>query len=69
VVPGTLTTYPVARTPDLISAAADGPAIWVDTGSALVRLQAGTPHATGATADERPPRSSGVPSSDHYTGA
>jgi hypothetical protein len=43
VVPGTLTTYPVARTPDLISAAADGPAIWVDTGSALVRLQAGTP--------------------------
>ena len=43
VVPGTLTTYPVARTPDLISAAADGPAIWVDTGSALVRLQGGTP--------------------------
>jgi hypothetical protein len=68
VVPGSLTTYPVARTPDLISAAADGPAIWVDTGSALVRLQAGTPHATGATADERPPRSSGVPSSDHYAG-
>ena len=69
VVPGTLTAYPVARTPDLISAAADGPTIWADTGSALVRLQADTPHATGATADERPPRSSGVPSSDHYTGA
>jgi hypothetical protein len=50
VVPGTLTAYPVARTPDLISAAADGPTIWVDTGSALVRLQADTPHATGATA-------------------
>jgi hypothetical protein len=43
VVPGTLAAYPVARTPDLISAAADGPAIWVDTGSTLVRLQAGTP--------------------------
>lgn len=69
VVPGTLTAYRVARTPDLISAAADGPAIWVDTGSALVRLQAGTPHATGATANERPPRSSGVPISDHYAGA
>jgi hypothetical protein len=38
VVPGTLTSYPVARTPDLVSAAADGPAIWVDTGSALVRV-------------------------------
>jgi hypothetical protein len=69
VVPGTLTAYPVARTPDLISAAADGPAIWADTGSALVRLQADTPHATGATANKRPPRSSGVPSSDHYAGA
>ena len=43
VMPGTLTAYPVAHTPDLISAAADGPAIWVDTGSALVRLQADTP--------------------------
>jgi len=62
VVPGTLTAYPVARTPDLISAAADGPTIWVDTGSALVRLQVGTPHATGASANKRPPRSSGVPS-------
>ena len=37
VVPGTLTAYPVARTPDLISAAADGPGIWVGTGSALTR--------------------------------
>ena len=43
VVPGTLTAYPVARTPDMISAAADGPAIWVDTGSTLVRLQVDTP--------------------------
>jgi len=38
VVPGTRTADPVARTPDLITAAADGPAIWVDTGSTLVRL-------------------------------
>jgi hypothetical protein len=43
VVPGTLTAYPVAHTPDLISAAADGPAIWVHTGSTLVRLEADTP--------------------------
>ena len=43
VVPGTLTAYPVARTPDLISAAADGPAIWVDSGSTLIRLQVDTP--------------------------
>jgi hypothetical protein len=42
-VPGTLTAYPVARTPDSVSAAADGPAIWVDTGATLVGLQAGTP--------------------------
>ncbi len=35
VVPGTLTAYPVAHTPDLISAAANGPAIWVDTASTL----------------------------------
>jgi hypothetical protein len=42
VAPGTLTAYPVARTPDLISAAADGPAIWVDTGSTLVRVQVET---------------------------
>ena len=69
VMPGTLTAHPVARTPDLISAAADGPAIWVHTGSALVRLQAGTSHATGATANKRPPPSSGVPSSDHHAGA
>ena len=48
VMPGTLTAYPVAHTPDLISAAADGPAIWLDTGSALARLQLDTPHATGA---------------------
>jgi hypothetical protein len=33
VMPDTLTAYPVARTPDLIGAAADGPAIWTDTGS------------------------------------
>ena len=46
--PGTLTAYPVAPTPDLISAAADGPAIWADTGSTLVRLQADTPHVTAA---------------------
>ena len=39
VMPGTLTAHPVARTPDLISAAADGPAIWADSGSTLVRLQ------------------------------
>ena len=38
VVPDTLTAYPVAPTPGLIAAAADGPAIWVDTGSTLVRL-------------------------------
>jgi hypothetical protein len=43
VMPGTLTSYPVAHTPNLISAAADGPAIWVNTGSTLVRLQVDTP--------------------------
>jgi hypothetical protein len=48
VVPGTLTAYPVAHTPDLISAAADGPAIWLDTGSALARVQLDTPHAAAA---------------------
>jgi len=42
VAPGTLTAYPVAHTPDLISAAAAGSAIWVRTGSALVRLQVDT---------------------------
>jgi len=57
VVPATLTAYPVARTPDLISAAADGPDIWVDTGSTLVRLQVDTPDATGAAATGPPPRS------------
>src|SRR5580692_6605785 len=46
VVPSTLTAYPVAHTPDLISAAADGPAIWADTGSTLTRLQVKTPAAT-----------------------
>jgi hypothetical protein len=46
--PGTLATHLVARTPSLISAAADGPAIWLDTGSALARLQLGTSHATGS---------------------
>ena len=61
VVPGTLTAYPVAHTPDLISAAADGPAIWLRTGSTLTRLQLDTPHATGASANQRPPRSDGRP--------
>ena len=41
-VPGTLTAYRVVRTPDLIAAAADGPGIWADTGSTLIRLQADT---------------------------
>jgi hypothetical protein len=50
VLPGTLTAHPVARTPSLISAAADGPAIWLDTGAALARLQLGTSHATGSNA-------------------
>ena len=49
VVPGTLTAYPVAHTPDLISAAADGPAIWADTGSTLIMLQVKTPAATQHT--------------------
>jgi hypothetical protein len=49
VTPGTLTAYPVARTPHLISAAAAGPAIWIDTGSTLVRLQAQTPVRSRAT--------------------
>ena len=48
--PGTLTTHPVARTPSLISAAADGPTIWLDTGSALSWLKLGTSHATGSNA-------------------
>jgi len=66
VMPDTLTAYPVAHTPDLISAAADGPAIWIDTGSTLASstlasLQARTPQATGAAADQRPPRSDGLP--------
>jgi hypothetical protein len=54
VMPGTLTAYPVARTPDLISAAADGPGIWLRTGSALGRLQLDAPQAAGASADQRP---------------
>jgi hypothetical protein len=54
VMPGTLTARPVAHTPDLISAATDGPVIWVHTGSTLVRLQVGTPRATGAPANQRP---------------
>ena len=49
VIPGTLTAYPVARTPDLISAAADGPAIWADTGPTLIMLQVKTPAATQHT--------------------
>ena len=59
VMPDTLTPYPVAHTPDLISAAADGLAIWLRTGSTLTRLQLDTPHATGAAANQRPPRSDG----------
>jgi hypothetical protein len=43
VVPGTLTASPVAHTADSISAAADGPTIWVDTGGTLVGLQVDTP--------------------------
>jgi DNA-binding beta-propeller fold protein YncE len=39
VMPGATTAYPVAHTPDLISAAPDGPDIWLDTGSTLARLQ------------------------------
>jgi hypothetical protein len=54
VMPGTLTAYPVARTPDLISAAADGPGIWLRTGSAVGRLQLDAPQAAGASADQRP---------------
>jgi hypothetical protein len=46
VVPGTLTAYPVAHTPDLTSAAADGPAIWAATGSTLIKLQVTTAIAT-----------------------
>ncbi len=61
VMPGTLTAYPVAHTPDLISAAADGPAVWLHTGSTLTRLQLDTPHATGASANQQPPRSDGRP--------
>jgi hypothetical protein len=61
VVPGTLTAHPVAHTPDLISAAADGRAIWIHTGSTLVRLRVDTPHVTGAAATGRPPRSDGRP--------
>jgi hypothetical protein len=49
VVPAILTAYPVAHTPDLISAAPDGPAIWAHTGSALTRVQARTPAATQHT--------------------
>ncbi len=49
VIPGTLTAYPVAHTPDLISAAADGPAIRADTGSTLIMLQVKTPTATQHT--------------------
>jgi hypothetical protein len=61
VMPGTLTAYPVARTPGLISAAADGPAIWIDTGSTLASLQTGTPQATGTAANQRPRRSHSLP--------
>jgi hypothetical protein len=49
VVPGTLTAYPVAHTPGLISAAADGPAIWADTGPTLIMLQVKTPAAAQHT--------------------
>ena len=43
VVPRALTAYPVAHTADAITAAADGPTIWVDTGGTLVGLEVGTP--------------------------
>jgi hypothetical protein len=43
IMPGTLTANLVARTPHLISAAPDGPDIWLDTGSALARLRLDTP--------------------------
>jgi hypothetical protein len=69
VVPGTLTAYPVAHAPDLISAAADGPAIWADTGSVLTRLQVKRPlrlstryktraHNPDEVVCRRPPRGS-----------
>ena len=56
VVPGALTAYPVARTPDLISAAPDGPDIWLDTGSALARLQLDTPYPSASASPERRPQ-------------
>ena len=49
VVPATLTAYPVAPTPDLISAATDGPTIWAYSGSTLTRLQVKTPTSTQHT--------------------
>ena len=58
VAPGTLTAYPVAHTPDLISAAAAGSAIWVETGSALVRLQVDT-RRLGVIPRSGRPRSAG----------
>ena len=42
--------YQQYRALQQISAAADGSAIWLDTGSALARLQLGTSHATGSNA-------------------
>src|SRR6476469_7935059 len=44
-----LTAYPVAHTPDLTSAAADGPAIWAATDSTLIMLQDTAPTATQHT--------------------
>jgi len=58
VAPGTLTAYPVAHTPDLISAAAAGSAIWIETGSALVRLQLDT-RRLGVIPRSGRPRSAG----------
>jgi hypothetical protein len=49
VVPDTMTAYPVAHTPDLTSAAADGSAIWTATGSTLIKLQVTTATATQHT--------------------
>jgi hypothetical protein len=49
VVPDTMTAFPVAHTPDLTSAAADGPAIWAATGSTLIKLQVKTATATQHT--------------------
>jgi hypothetical protein len=50
-VPDTLTAYPVAHTADAITAAVDGPTIWVDSGGTLVGLQVHTPPSDRCCAD------------------